>query len=150
LGFLNVAPSGTKNSDAFFVGRRPKPRATVHVPAALGRHRMNPLVRPAALLVKRALRRGLGVQVTRASYAVDRAASRAFSPTDASFAVYTRDLDSADVQRIREALLAVRLPDGRAAIEEVWSPEELYGRQDATGPTLLFVPAHGVRPSAVI
>jgi hypothetical protein len=79
---------------------------------------------------------------------VDRVLSKAFSPTTASYAVYTRDLDDASVERIREALLAVRLPDGRAAFDGVWTFEELYGRAvPAGGPTLLFAPAVGVRPS---
>jgi hypothetical protein len=82
---------------------------------------------------------------------VDRAASRAFSPTDASFAVYTRGCDDDDVERIRDALLAVRLPDGSRALDSVWTVDELYGRpNDPSGPTLLFAPAEGVRPAATI
>jgi hypothetical protein len=102
------------------------------------------------LLVKRGLRRGLGVEVTRAAHHVDPTSSRAYCPTDASFAVYTRDLSGEDLDRIRDALLSVRLPDGRQAIENVSTPEELYGRRNGFGPDLLFTPARGVRPSATI
>lgn len=150
LGLIRLLGGETRQPDPFFVSGRDKPRATIKVPAALGRHRTNRVIRPLAVRLKRALRRGLDVELTRTSYAIDRAASRAFSPTDASFAVYARGVDNGDVRRIREALLAVRLPDGRPAIETVGTPEELYGRADSLGPTLLFVPAHGVRVSAMI
>jgi hypothetical protein len=87
----------------------------------------------------------------RTSTAVDRGSSRAFSPTDASFAVYVRDGGEEHLDRIREAFLAVRLADGRPAIDDVWTPEELYGRTAGRwGPSLLFSPAPGVRPSAAI
>jgi predicted AlkP superfamily phosphohydrolase/phosphomutase len=149
LGFANLIEPGG-GDDPFFVSRRPKPRARVRVPSFLGRYRSNPIVRPMALVTKRALRRGLGVALVRAWHSVDRASSRAFSPTDASFAVYTRDCDEHEIREIREALLAVRLKDGRPAVDVVATPEELYGQAAEGDPTLLFVPAHGVRPSATI
>ena len=150
LGFISLLESDRSGKDPFFVSRRKKARATIRVPATVGRHRMNPLVRPFAVTLKRALRGGLGVELTRASYAVDRMASRAFSPTDASFAIYARDVQNGDLEEISKALLAVRLPDGRPAVDWVGTPEELYGRSDPGGPALLFAPALGVRPSAMI
>jgi predicted AlkP superfamily phosphohydrolase/phosphomutase len=150
LGLAQPAEHGETNGDPFFVSRRARARIRVRVPAALGRHRSNPLIRPGALLMKRMLRDGLGIQLARAAHQVDRVSSRAYCPTDASFAIYTRDLDDGDVGRIREALLSVRLPDGRPAVDNVWTPMELYGRRIGFAPTLLFAPAHGVRPSATI
>jgi predicted AlkP superfamily phosphohydrolase/phosphomutase len=149
-GFVTLAEEAAQNPSPFFVDRRPQPKK-IHVPAALARYRTNPVIRQAALLAKRALRRSLGVELTRAMHRVDRAASRAFSPTDASFAVYTRGCDDDDIERIREALLAVSLRDGRDALDSVWTVEELYGRpSDPSGPTFLFAPSEGVRPSATI
>jgi hypothetical protein len=43
----------------------------------------------------------------------------------ASYAVYTRDLDKAAVERIRDAHYAVELDDG-LAFDGVWTFEELY------------------------
>jgi predicted AlkP superfamily phosphohydrolase/phosphomutase len=150
-GFITLAEEGTENPSPLFVDRRPQPGKRIYVPEALARYRTNPIIRPAALLAKRALGRGLGVELTRTMYRVDRAASRAFSPTDASFAVYTRGCSNDDIQRIQDALLAVRLRDGRRALDSVWPVHELYGRPiDPSGPTLLFAPAEGVRPSATI
>jgi predicted AlkP superfamily phosphohydrolase/phosphomutase len=150
LGLLSVQSTQPRQTDPFFVSKRNKPRAKIRVPARFGRHRMNPVIRPVAVRLKRGLRKGFGLELTRASYAVDRGASRAFSPTDASFAIYARDADAEDLQRIRDALLSVSLPDGRPAIELVGTPEELYGRPDPSGPALLFAPSHGVRASAMI
>jgi predicted AlkP superfamily phosphohydrolase/phosphomutase len=151
LGFAHLAHGPAENGgDPFFVSRREGARVRLGVPAALGRHRSNRFIRPGALLVKRMLRRGLGIEVTRAAHQVDRVSSQAYCPTDASFAIYTRDLSAEDIDRIREALLSVRLPDGRPAVENVWTPTELYGRSIGSAPTLLFSPAHGVRPSATI
>jgi predicted AlkP superfamily phosphohydrolase/phosphomutase len=149
LGFVGLG-SASGGRGPVFVGDRAKPRATVRVPSTLGRYRSNWLIGPSARLLKRALRRGLDVEVTGAAYAVDRTASRAFSPTDASFAVYSRDLDDDELQQIRDALGMLRLPDGRPAVEGVWTPEELWGRSDPEGPTFLFEPAVGVRPSAIV
>jgi predicted AlkP superfamily phosphohydrolase/phosphomutase len=150
LGLANVSSTSGQNGDPFFVSRRAKARAQIRVPRTLGKYRSNSLVRPGALLLKRVLRKGLGIEVTRAAYRVDRASSKAFCPTDASFAIYTRDTTEADVERIREALLSIRLPDRSRAIEGVWTPAELYGRSMGRAPTLLFEPALGVRPSATL
>jgi predicted AlkP superfamily phosphohydrolase/phosphomutase len=151
LGLTTVVDPQTRSDNPFFVSRRPGPRATVRVPGSISRLRTNPLVRPVALLAKRSLRRGLGVQLAAPKRVVDRATSRAFSPTDASFAVYTRDLEDGEVERIRDALLAARLEDGRAAVDDVWTVEELYGRPaEPGGPTLLFSPAVGVRPTTAV
>jgi predicted AlkP superfamily phosphohydrolase/phosphomutase len=149
LGLVSLAQRGSVQ-DPFFVNRRPRARMRVHVPRAIGRFRSNPLIRPGAQLVKRVLRRGLGVEVTRAAQHVDRASSRAYCPTDASFAIYTRDVAPEELDRIRDELLSVRLADGRRAIEHVWTPEELYGRRLEYAPALLFSPAQGVRASATI
>lgn len=149
LGFASLAEGATA-VDPFFVSRRPRARVRVQVPPAIGRLRSKRLIGPAARLVKRSLRRGLGVAVTRAQRQVDRASSRAFCPTDASFAVYTRDVAPEELEQIRAALLSVQLPDGRQAVESVWTVEELYGRRLGFAPALLFAPALGVRPSATI
>jgi predicted AlkP superfamily phosphohydrolase/phosphomutase len=149
-GYITLAdaPGGPT---PFFTHRRPQSRKRIAVPQALSRYRSNPLVRSAAVLVKNLLHRGFGVEVARAALLVDRKASRAFCPTDASFAIYTRDCDADDIERIRERLLAVTLDDGRRALDDVWSVEELYGQPYVPGgPMLLFSPATGVRPSATI
>jgi predicted AlkP superfamily phosphohydrolase/phosphomutase len=149
-GYITLADAPDGPSP-FFAHRRPQARKRIFIPAALSRYRSNPLVQSAAVLTKSALRRSLGIELTRAMHLIDRKASRAFSPTDASFAVYTRDCDGDDVARIREALLAVRLDDGRRALDDVWSVEELYGHPFVPGgPTLLFSPANGVAPLASI
>jgi predicted AlkP superfamily phosphohydrolase/phosphomutase len=151
LGLVSLEQAAPDDESPFFVDRRRKARRSIGIPNALGRYRSHRLVRPFALAAKKAIRRGLDIEVTRASRRVNFAASSAFSPTDASFAVYVRESASHEVERIREALLAVKLPDGRAAIDDVWTPEELYG--EAVGdwpPTLLFSPALGVRPATAL
>jgi hypothetical protein len=103
-----------------------------------------------ALLSKRLLRRG-GIELMVAARAIDRRSSLAFSPTDASFAVYVRDGGAEQLDRVRAALLDLRLDDGRPAVDDVWTPEELYGRTtESWSPALVFAPALGVRPSAAI
>jgi predicted AlkP superfamily phosphohydrolase/phosphomutase len=151
LGLAELRPKGGSGQSPFFVDRRPGPRARIQVPSALSRHRSNPLVRPLALAAKRAARRGLGVNVTAASHVVDRRASKAFSPTDASFAIYAPECDQDELQRIRDGLLGLEYDGGTPAIEGVWTPEELYGRPGgADGPSLLFAPTVGARPSATV
>jgi predicted AlkP superfamily phosphohydrolase/phosphomutase len=151
LGLVTLASPRDRRPSPFFVDRRPRPRARWHVPHAFVRYAGSPLVRPAAMLVKRALRRTVGVELARTTHPIDRVASRAFSPTDASFAVHTRDCDAEDIAQIRKALCDLRLKDGRPAIDGVWTPSELYGREgDPGAPSLLFAPAKGVRPSAGI
>jgi predicted AlkP superfamily phosphohydrolase/phosphomutase len=126
-------------------------RATIPVPPAISRGRFNPLLRPAALLTNRALRRGLRVELSAALRELDIARSAAFCPTDTSFAIYTNPHREVDVDALRDALLDLRLDDGTPALEAVWSPEELFGATP-TGhaPALFFEPAQGVRPSSSV
>ena len=42
LGLVSMLGRQPRQADPFFVSRRKKPRATIRVPAALGRHRTNP------------------------------------------------------------------------------------------------------------
>jgi predicted AlkP superfamily phosphohydrolase/phosphomutase len=150
LGLADLVDPRTREADPFFVNRRPRARRTVRVPASLYRLRKSRLLRPLAQPAKRLLRKQFNVQMAASSQVVDRSTSRAFSPTDASFAVYMRDHSESDIAKVRDALLAVELPDGRKAIDEVWTAEEVYGRTDPSGPTLLFSPALGVRPSTAV
>src|SRR5262249_38305357 len=120
LGLAREAPTDAKSESPFFVDRRPKPR-TIKVPALLSRYRTSPLIRPAALLVKRVVRRALGLQLTSAGAPIDRVHSRAFSPTDSSFAVYGRDLEEATIERIRAELASLRLPGGEPVLDGVFS-----------------------------
>jgi predicted AlkP superfamily phosphohydrolase/phosphomutase len=151
LGLVQLRDPKADRESPFFVDRRKKARKSIGIPNALGRYRTNRVVRPIALAAKRTFRRRLNIELTRASRLVDMASSAAFSPTDASFAVYVRDGSADEVERIRSALLAVKLRDGRSAIDDVWTPEELYGYPaDSSAPTLLFSPALGVRPSTTI
>jgi predicted AlkP superfamily phosphohydrolase/phosphomutase len=150
LGHVQPVEPGSAEASPFFVDRRAKPKM-IRVPTVLSRHRYNGFVRPLAMLAKRSLRKGLGVQLTSASARVDRVASRAFTPTDSSFAVYVNGVTDEELAGIREALADVKLDDGRPALEGIWSPEELYGREPVAGdPALLFSPALGVRPSAAL
>jgi predicted AlkP superfamily phosphohydrolase/phosphomutase len=125
-------------------------RGTVRVPTALRRLRRVPGLQRLVRLATRGLRRTTGIDVlppTRANE-VDRVLSRAFSPTVASYAIHTRDCTSADLERIRAALLGLRLDDERAPIDGIWTFEELYGLTPPPGaPTFVYAPALGVRPS---
>jgi predicted AlkP superfamily phosphohydrolase/phosphomutase len=136
----------------FFVDRREQPRATIRVPASLARQGRRRALRPLAAIAKRALRRGLDVQLTGGAIgSVDRTASPAFCPTDASFAIHAPGLELDGLAAIRDALLGVELPDGDRAVEAVYTHEELYGRPPGPNePTLVFVPRPGVRPSAAL
>jgi predicted AlkP superfamily phosphohydrolase/phosphomutase len=126
-------------------------RATIPVPPAISRGRFNPLLRPAALLTNRALRRGLKVELSAALRELDIARSAAFCPTDTSFAIYANPHREVDVDALRYALLDLRLDDGTPALEAVWTPEELFGAAPAEyGPVLFFEPAQGVRPSSSV
>jgi predicted AlkP superfamily phosphohydrolase/phosphomutase len=125
-------------------------RRTVRVPVALRRLRSNPVLRPSVRLVKRALRRGLRVELVTPEQGleVDRVLSRAFTPTVASYAVYTRECDESDRGRIRQALARLRLDDGRPAFDGIWTFDELYGREPLPpAPTFVYAPSVGVRPS---
>jgi len=100
--------------------------------------------------VRKALERGLRVNLVTPEHGleVDRVLSRAFTPTISSYAVYTRDCDADDRERIRDALLDLRLDDGRPAFDGMWTLEELYGSDPAPpAPTFFYAPARGVRPS---
>lgn len=122
----------------------------VRVPMALRRLRSNRVARSTARLVRRALQRTLGVELVTPARGleVDRVVSRAFTPTISSYAIYTRDCDAADLQRVREGLLGLRLDDGRPAFDGMWTLEELYGSNPAPpAPTFFYAPALGVRPS---
>jgi hypothetical protein len=81
---------------------------------------------------------------------VDRVLSKAFTPTTASYAIYTRDLPEPELRAIADQLAGLVLPDGRPALDGIWTYEELYGRQPRAreiAPALVFAPASGVRPS---
>lgn len=150
LGLAKLVEPEPGAVSPFVVDRREKPRVTTEVSAALGRRRTSRFVRPFAPLAKRVRRRG-GIELIRSSQVIDRRSSIAFSPTDASFAVYVRDGGEQQLDRIRAALLDLRLEDGRPAVSDVWTPEELFGRTtDSWAPALLFAPAIGVRPSAAV
>jgi predicted AlkP superfamily phosphohydrolase/phosphomutase len=126
--------------------------SAIRVPTALRPFARSHAVRRLARAAKHGLQRFEVELVTpREGEDVDRARSRAFSPTVASYAVHGRGLTDADWERIRSELLALRLDDGRSAFDGVWRSEELYGRDIRPGgPSLVFAPAVGVRPSVQI
>jgi predicted AlkP superfamily phosphohydrolase/phosphomutase len=152
LGLADLRTSAAGSASPFFVDRRwQRPRATLRVPAFVARHRGSPLVRPLALAAKRALRRGLDIELMAPARGLDRETSRAFSPTDASFAIYAPGLDDAELAAVRAALQAIQLPGGAPALDAIWTHDELYGRPALDDePALLFAPAQGVRPSAAV
>jgi predicted AlkP superfamily phosphohydrolase/phosphomutase len=77
---------------------------------------------------------------------MDRTSSRAFTPTIASYAVYADD--DVDLAEICGRLAEVRLEDGRAAFDGVWTFEDLYRIERPPGaPSVVYAPAVGVRPS---
>jgi predicted AlkP superfamily phosphohydrolase/phosphomutase len=128
-------------------------RASVRVPTTLAGLRRIPWLRRFVRGANRWLRGRLGIEVVTPlrGLDVDRTQSRVFSPTVASYAVYARDCSAAELRAVADALLEVRLDDGRPAFEDVWTPEELYGRPLPTdGPSLVFAPSLGVRPSITV
>jgi predicted AlkP superfamily phosphohydrolase/phosphomutase len=128
-------------------------KGTLRVPGVLSPLRSSRAARVAARATKKALRRGLGVELVtpRRGLDADRVLSRAYLPTVASYAVYTRDCSDEELQQIRAALEEARLDDGRAALDGVWSQSELYGfNPSPPAPTFVFAPATGVRPSVHI
>ena len=127
-------------------------RASIRVPTSLIGLRRIPLLRRFVRGVNRELRGRLGIEVVTPlrGLDVDRTRSRVFSPTVASYAVYARDCSAAELRAVADALLKVRLDDGRPAFEDVWTPEELYGRPLPDGPSLVFAPSPGVRPSITV
>jgi predicted AlkP superfamily phosphohydrolase/phosphomutase len=125
-------------------------RRTIRVPLRFRRLRSSGLLRTGARLLRRTLRGALGVELVtpERGLEVDRVLSRAFTPTIASYAVYTRSCDEGDLGRVRAALAGLRLDDGRPAFDGVWTLEELHGRVPAPpAPTFVYAPSLGVRPS---
>jgi predicted AlkP superfamily phosphohydrolase/phosphomutase len=125
-------------------------KGTIRVPVGLRRLRSNPLLRRGTRFTRRALRRAVGVELLtpERGLEVDRVLSRAFTPTIASYAVYTRSCDESVLSRLRAALAGLRLDDGRSAFDGIWTLEELYGRVPTPpAPTFVFAPSLGVRPS---
>ena len=148
LGFIRLVRERPVDVASSVTGE--EVRTTVRVPVALQHLRSRPRLRRAARVFRVALRRGLRVNLVTPARGleVDRVLSRAFTPTISSYAVYTRDCDEADLERIREALLDLRLEDGRAAFDGMWTLDELYGSDPAPpAPTFFYAPALGVRPS---
>jgi predicted AlkP superfamily phosphohydrolase/phosphomutase len=128
-------------------------RATIRVPTFLGQLRSVPLLARGVRATKKLLQRHLGVDLLtpRRGFDVDRVLSRAFSPTVASYSVYTRECDEDEIARIARALAGLQLDDGRPAFEGIWTPEELYGRSlSGLAPSLIFAPSPGVRPSIAV
>jgi predicted AlkP superfamily phosphohydrolase/phosphomutase len=122
-------------------------RRTVHLPRFVGPLRRSRAMRGAARRAMRLLgRTGVELLTPAAGAEVDRAASRAFTPTVASYAVYADE--AVDLLEICDRLRDQRLDDGRAAFDGVWTFEELYGAERTPGaPAILFAPTAGVRPS---
>jgi predicted AlkP superfamily phosphohydrolase/phosphomutase len=148
LGLLTT--HDTHEPSPFFVDRRKRPRR-LKLPLSISRYRANRLLRPGGLLARKLIARGLGIEIVASAPKVDRTSSKAFVPTDASFAVYLRNRDNGYPQQIRDALTEITLPDGRPALDGIWSVEELFGPPTSPdGPSLLFAPAVGVRPSAAL
>ena len=117
--------------------------------AGFRRLRSSRLLRTGARFLARAAG-ALGVELATPDRGleVDRVLSRAFTPTVASYAVYTRSCDEGDLGRVRAALAGLRLDDGRPAFDGVWTLEELHGRVPApSAPTFVYAPSLGVRPS---
>jgi hypothetical protein len=105
------------------------------------------MVRRVARRAKRALGgRGVELLSREAGAEMDRTSSRAFTPTIASYAVYADE--GVDLAEICDRLREVRLDDGRAAFDGVWTFEELYGiERPPDAPSVVYAPAVGVRPS---
>src|SRR5581483_7260624 len=119
------------------------------LPVSLARLARSRALVGAARAARSLLRRaGADVVMPREGLEADRLASRAFTPTVASYAVHARDLPEHELDLIADHLRALRLDDGRPALDGVWRFEELYGRRRGDGdPALFYAPALGVRPS---
>jgi predicted AlkP superfamily phosphohydrolase/phosphomutase len=125
-------------------------RTRVRVPRfaePLGRSRT---LRRAARRAKHALgRSGVELLSREAGAEMDRTTSRAFTPTIASYAIYADD--DVDLAEICGGLRELKLEDGRAAFDGVWTFEDLYRIEKPPGaPSVLFAPAVGVRPSIAV
>lgn len=150
LGLVTKAPPGWNAQPKSRLASRSARRKTVMVPGVVGRHTSGVLTRNAGTLAKAIARRGLGVELTGPSHEVDFASSRAYMPTDSSFGVFLPQRDDELLASVGEALLQVTV-DGKAAVNAVWSTEELWGRAPrADEPALIIDPAPGVRPSAAV
>ena len=138
LGLVRLRREGPEGGPA---------QPTVRVPRGLRRLRRSPALRGAARGARSALARfGVDLVTPAAGDDVDRTASRAFTPTVASYAIYADD--SVDLAAICDRLREVRLDDGRAAFDGVWTFEELYGHpRPEDGPAIVYAPAVGMRPS---
>jgi predicted AlkP superfamily phosphohydrolase/phosphomutase len=124
----------------------------VRVPPLLRKLHVDGPLRPATAALRRSLKARLDVELVtpRRAVEVDRLRSRAFTPTVASYGIYG-ELDDAEIEQVTYELRRLRLPDGRFAVDGVWTHEELYGRPAPDGgPVLLFAPANGVRPSTSV
>ena len=149
LGLVSKAEPGWNGRPAYAAGGRF--RKTLVVPAAVGRRASGPVTRNAGNVGKAAARHWFGVQLMAPSYEVDFSASRAFMPSDSSFAVYVRDPAESLTARIAQALRERTLQDGSPAVRDVWTAEEFWGRPAGEDePALIFDPAPGVRPSAAV
>jgi predicted AlkP superfamily phosphohydrolase/phosphomutase len=144
---LNV--NGVLRDLGFVTLRGENAERTLRVPPWLRRLNVDDSLRPVASAIRSSMRSRLDVELMtpRRAAEVDRLRSRAYSPTVASYAIYG-DLDDVEVAEVKDALTALRLPDGRHAVDGIWTCDELYGRTAPSGgPALLFSPANGVRPS---
>lgn len=149
LGLLVPGKGEEYEASRAFVDRRSRRR--LKLSPTFSRYSTNRLMRPIGLLAKVLIERGLGIDVIPSVPRLDRTQSTAFMPTDASFSVYVVNTENGCRQDVQEALMEITLPNGRRALDGVWTVEELHGwpsRPD--GPTFLFSPAHGVRPSAAL
>ena len=150
LGLVSVVSRDPQEQSPFFVDRRKRGRARITLPPAISRHRSSRFIRPLGASTKKLLARSLGVEVVASVPRLDRTTSRAFMPTDASFAVYVNDPDGSEVASIRQALREVKLSDDSSAIDGAWTVQELYGQSRDDGPLMFVAPANGVRLSAAL
>jgi predicted AlkP superfamily phosphohydrolase/phosphomutase len=149
LGLLAPQETDAEESSAFGVG--PRGRRRLRLSPTVSRYRTNRLLRPVGLAAKTMIERGLNIDVVPSVPEVDHARSSAFMPTDSSFGVYIADVDGDHLESARVALEQLALPDGRPAFDGVWTMDELHGWPAGDdGPTLVFAPAPGVRPSGAL
>jgi predicted AlkP superfamily phosphohydrolase/phosphomutase len=149
LGLL--APQQTAGKESSTLGVGPRGRRRLRLSPTVSRYRTNRVLRPMGLAAKTMIERGLNIDVIPAVPEVDHSRSSVFMPTDSSFGLYAVDVDGGHVQDARDALERYALPWGRPAFDGVWTLDELHGRPAGDdGPTLVFAPAPGVRPSAIL
>ncbi len=150
LGLLSELLPDREEDSPFFVDRRKAGKRRITLPRTVSRHRSSRFVRPAGLYLKSFLARRMQIEVVTPVPHVDRINSRAFMPTDASFAIYADEPSDDLLIEVRDALADLTLADGTEALDGVWTVEELYGRCGPDDPTLLVAPANGVRLSAAL